>query len=269
MKRNSIIAICICALAIIAIGCDKTLSDYGDTKKLDNSYSFLKINYESNYANNRSVWFKINDQRVGGPLTARAPFPGGGYNTGGASTADVISVTPGTVKLSVILPYKVDNGLDSLVLYTTTFQMDAGKTYISHITDTTANTKSVLTQENVNLPDTNYARLHFLNLMPNVPAIDVYYGTTATTATDQRSDSLMVSNLGYMQNSADIKFKMGTTNAIWKIRVAGSGRTNNVISSYTSTSVPLSQRVLCGFALGYSGKTSAAQKPYISFLLVR
>jgi len=269
MKRNSIIAISVVSLAIIAIGCGKALTDYGNTQKLDNSYSFLKINYESNYSNNRSVWFKINDQRVGGPLTARWPFPGGGFNTSGASTADVISITPGATKLSVIVPYKFDNGLDSLVLYTTTFQLDAGKTYISHITDTAANTKSILTLENTILPDTSFARIHFLNLMPNVPAIDIYYGAAAVTATDQRSDSLMVSNLSYLQNSADIKMKVTTPNGIWKVRAAGTGRTNNTISSYTSTSIPLSQRVLCGFALGYNGKTSAAQKPYISFLLVR
>lgn len=147
--------------------------------------------------------------------------------------------------------------------------MDAGKTYIAHITDTAANTKSVLTQENVALPDTNYARFHFLNLMPNVPAVDIYYGTVATTVADQKSDSLMVSNLGYLKNSGDIKFKINGANGIWKIRAAGAPRINNTIASYTSTSVPLSQRVFCGFALGYSGKTTTAQKPYISFLLVR
>jgi hypothetical protein len=270
MKKISIITIGTVAFIVaIIVGCGKVVLNYGDVQLLDNTQATIKINNESLYANNRSVFYKINDVRVSGLFTARSPFPGGGYNTGGNNTADVLQVPAGTVKLSVVLPHKIDNGTDSVVLYTTTLQLDGGQSYTVHMADTAANTQTLLTKENLTLTDSSYCRMHFVNLMPNVPAIDVYYGTAATTVADQSTDSLFVGNLAFMKNSDDVKFKMNGANRIWKIRTAGSAKTNNVLASYTSTSVPTSQRVFVGFALGYNGKTTTVQKPYISFILIR
>jgi hypothetical protein len=269
MKKNSIIAICAIALAAIVIGCGKVALDYGNIQKLDDSQALLRINYVSQYANNRSVFFKVNDQRISSAVTARTPYPGGGYNTGGGNTADFLQFPAGTINFSVVMPHKIDNGTDSLVLYTTTFQLAGGKAYSAHITDTLANTKSLLTEETLMLTDSSYSRFHFVNLMPNVPAMDLYYGSAAVTATDQSTDSLIVGNVAYLQNTPDFRIKINGANKIWKIRAAGAAKNNTtVIASYTSTSVPASTRVFTAFASGYNGKTNT-QKPYISFFLVR
>lgn len=269
-KKSSIIAICFVALIAVVIGCGKAVIHYGDITLLDASQATIKINNESMYSNNRSVFYKINDQRVSGLFTARSPFPGGGYNTGGNNTADVLQVPSGAVQFSMVLPHKVDNGTDSLVLYSTTLQLEGSTNYTFHIADTAANTKSLLIKENLALADSGSARFHFVNLMPATPAVDIYYGTTSATAADQSSDVLVAGNLQFMQNSADVVLKIVGANGFWKVRAAGAAKTTaTVISTYTSTSVPSTTRVFVGFAIGYVGKTTAAQKPYFSFILLR
>lgn len=278
MKRISIIAICtMVVVSAVIVGCVKNVLNYGDIKKLDDTQALLKINYASQYANNRTVFFKINGQRVSYLVTGRTPFPGGGYNTGGANSADFMQVPAGDVKFAVGLPRKVDNGTDSLELYSTTVQLTGGKIYVLHVTDTAATTKSLLTEQNFTLPDSTIARFNFINLMPNVPAIDLYYGSAAVTATDQSTDSLLVGNVAYMQASREFTIRYNgllngvTTNKIFKIRPAGAPtNATSLLATYTSASVPANQRVFYAFASGYSGKVSpSTQRPYISFTLIR
>jgi hypothetical protein len=269
MKKISIIPFLAIAALLIIVSCKKGVFDYGDTVKMTGDQAALRINYVSQYANNRAIVIKINDKAVNTPIIARTPFPGGGYNTGGGNTADFLLVTAGTVKVSIVQPKKIYDGTDSLVLYTTTFQLEAGKNYVAHITDTAATTKSILTTENLTRPDTATCRLHFVNLIPNVAALDLYYGTA--TASDQSTDSLLISNLPYLENSPDFLLKIAGANKTFKIRAAGAAKTSaTVIASYSTTSVPANQRVFTAFASGYNGKVSpSTQRPYISFFLVR
>lgn len=280
MKKISIIITCAFALiSIIIIGCAKNVLNYGDIQKLDDTQALLKINYASQYANNRSVFFRINGQRVSYLVTGRTPFPGGGYNTGGANSADFMQIASGTTKFSVILPRKVDNGTDSLELFSTNIQLVGGKSYVLHVTDTSATTQTLLVEQKFNLPDTTLSRFNFVNLMPNVPAIDLYYGSTAVTVADQSADSLLVGNIGYLQASADFTIRYNglnpttglTTNKIFKIRPAGAAKTAaTLLATYTSASVPVNQRIFTAFASGYSGKSATStQRAFISFTLIR
>lgn len=270
MKKNSIISACILFAIVCVTGCKKNIINYNFVDYQDPSKALLKFNYASQYANNRSVYLKINDQRVSSLITGRTPFPGGGYNTGGSSTPDFLSVTPGNLKISIGMPKKVDNGSDSLVLFSTNISVAAGKNYSLHITDTAATTKTVLTEENFTRPDTLTARYRFINLMPNVPAIDLYYGSAAVSpsTTDQSMDSLVVGNVNYLAITPEFKMRAGVTK-IWKIRPAGAAKTvATILAYYTSSGSVLNQRVYTAFASGYSGKTNT-QKPYVSFYLIR
>ena len=56
----------------------------------------VKVNIFSHYRSNPSLQIKVNDQRVSNALTAATPFPGGGLNTGGGSTADYLAIAPGS-----------------------------------------------------------------------------------------------------------------------------------------------------------------------------
>ena len=270
MKKISIIALCTLAVVVIFGGCTKNVINYGDIDKLSDADALLKINYVSQYANNRSVFIKINDQRISSLITGRTPYPGGGYNTGGGNTADFLQVLAGDVKISVVQPKKINDGTDSIVLYTTTVNLAAGKYYVAHITDTAATTKTVLTEENFTLPDSLTTRYHFLNLMPNVPAIDLYWGTATTT--DQSTDSLLVGNVAFLANTPDFTIKNATTTfKTFKIRAAGAAKTSaTVLASYLPTTMSTSRRSYTAFATGYNGKVSpSTQRPYISFFLIR
>lgn len=247
-------------------GCDKNEINYGDFDKLTSDQALLKINNVSYYSDNRATYFKINNKRVSGLLTARSPFPGGGYNTGGASSPDFLTIPSGNVKLEIALPYKIDTGLDSLILYSTNLQITGGKNYVVHITDTAATTKNVLTEERFARADTATSRYRFINLMPNVPAVDLYYGSSATVHT---ADTLIAGNVSYLSTTNEIVLKSGQSKT-WKIRPAGAALTTpTILASYTSASTFTSERVYTIFASGYNGTTIAPRRPYVSFFLVR
>jgi hypothetical protein len=264
MKIFSTLSIFI--LIVVFIGCKKNVIDYGEIEKVSSDQALIKFDYASQYDDNRKVVLKINDIRVSYAITGRTPFPGGGFNTGGGSSPDFIPVNPGNVKVTVAQPYRVDTGLDSLILYTTNLQLQAGKNYVLHITDILTDTKSVLTEEDFIKADSGLVAYRFINLMPDVPAIDLYYGSTSTT--NNSIDTLIAGNVGYLNMTSQFKLKQGQSKR-WKIRPAGSAVTTaTVLASYSSTNTFRNQRVFNIFASGYKNKT-ATQSPFVSFFLIR
>jgi hypothetical protein len=240
------------------LSCKKNEIKYGDFDVVTPDQALLKVNYVSGYSFNPGVVFKLNNENVSNPITFRTPFPGGGFNTGGGSTADYLALSPGNKEFGVMLPKK-GTSIDSVSLFKTNISIEAGKNYTIHITDTGANMKSVLLADNVTKPDTGKAHYKFVNLMPNVPAVDLYYGTTVVAA-----------NIQYLKASSE--FVLPTTNVpalAWTIREAGTPVSSTALATYTSANTISPQRVYTVFALGYKGLASATdvRRPYVSFLL--
>lgn len=256
MKRISFFSIILFAAAFVMTGCEKNEINYGVTEPVADK-ALLKFNYVSSYAVNRAVQLSINGERVSNLITSRTPFPGGGYNTGGGSSPDYLTVNPGTLDIKISIP-KVGTNEDSVVYYTNTITVEANKNYTAHITDTAANTKTFLATDDFSLPDSGYVKYKFVNLMPNVPAVDLYYGTTK-----------VASDIAYLTASEYFTMAVPTSSLTWSIRAAGAAPTSTALASYASASTTLNRRVYTAFALGYSGSTDAARKPYISFLLNR
>jgi hypothetical protein len=265
MKRYTLLYL-ICSVLLLITGCEKNLLDYGDIVKVAPEQPLIKLNYASLYADNRQVIVKFNGKRVTSLMYGRTPFPGGGYNTYGDVRADYLTIDPGNVKLTVALPHKVDIGLDSLELYSTNINIERGKRYVAHITDTAAFVKTVLTEESFSKPDSGYATYRFINLMPNVPSIDLYYGQSATSVI---ADKLVAANISYLKISDYFTLNRASART-WKIRPAGAAVTNaTVIANYTSASTLLNQRTYTIYALGYNGITTVPRKPYLSFFHIR
>ncbi|MBB5441295.1 hypothetical protein HDC92_005002 [Pedobacter sp. AK017] len=261
--RNLLLVFC---SVLFMAGCDKTVLDYGDVQKLTPETPIIKINYASPYRDDRFVIIKFNGKRVTSKIQNRTPFPGGGFNTRGDVRADYLTVDPGNVKLTIAIPFKVDTGLDSLELFSTTMNIEKGKKYVVHIADTALSTKTVLTEENFLKPDSGYATYRFINLMPNVPAIDLYYGQSATVHT---ADRLVAGNIGYLQISNYITLNRQAART-WKIRPAGAALTTaTVLASYTSANTLLNQRTYTVYAHGYAGMATATERPYVSFFHIR
>lgn len=264
MRIFLVIFLCIALFSIVA--CDRNEINYGDTEYVSARDAVVKLNYASLYPDNRYVFIKFNGKRVTPLIRGRQPFPGGGYNTYGDVRADFLSIKPGNVKVEVVLPHSKDNGLDSVLLYSTDVVLDAGKRYTVHIADTGKLTRSVMSEEDFSMPDSGYARYRFINLMPNVPEIDLYYGQSATVVT---ADKKVASAIKFMEISDYITLNRASART-WKIRPAGAAVTNaTVLASYTSASTLLNQRTYTIYALGYNGVKVAPTMPYLSFFHIR
>lgn len=247
--------IAIIVIASIAISCSKNEINYGEFEILRDDQAMLKVNYNIAYGADPNVQININGKRVSTLIKTRYPYPGGGYGTLGDSRPDYLVIQPGASEVSISIP-KRGTSIDSVVLYKTGISTEAGKSYTLHLTDTAANTKSLLAVDNFVLPDSGFVKYKFVNLMPNVPSVDLYYGTT-----------LVVANIGYLKESEFfIRPVLAGTALAWTIRASGG---TTALATYTSVSTFLNRRIYTVFATGYSGRTDAVRKPYVGFFLTR
>lgn len=255
MRRNSNIYLVLTLFIGALSACEKNEIKYGDFDLVSPDQAQLKINNVSNYATNPSVYLAIDGKRVSNNITARTPFPGGGYNTGGGSTADYLTFAPGKHTFSLVIPQKVNPSVDSVTLFTTEVTLNAAKRHSLHITDTATNTQALLLEDDGAKADSGFVKYKFVHLMPNVPAIDLYFGTNK-----------VADNIAY-KGSVEFTMPQPAVNAAWTIREAGVTATS--LATYTSASTITNTRSYCVFALGYKGQADAARKPYVSFYLIR
>ncbi len=258
MKKTLINTI-IAATVLLTAGCSKDVTEIDYTAPrtfVDPSVSsLLKINYMSLYAGNTGVQLSINNQRVSGLVTNRTPFPGGGYNTNGSNFADYLVVKPGANILSIAIPKRLTN-VDSIALFSAPITVEAGKNYTAHIADTSTKTKLFLLEDDLALPDTGSVKYRFINLMPNAPFVDLYYGTDR-----------MATNIAYLAASPIFTMRVPPILLAWTIRETGTLPTSTALATFTSANTYLTRRVYSAFAVGYKGSTAANTRPYISFNL--
>lgn len=253
MRKFPIIISSLFSLALVS-GCKKEFKPVAEYQTSVPTQANLKINYNSAYNANPSVQIKINDVRVSNLLTARTPFPGGGFNTGGDNRPDYLQVNPGAVKISISIPKK-DTPTDSIVLFTSNINVEANKYYTAHITDTAANTKLLLQTDDLANPAANTSRYKFVHLIPNVGALDLYHGGV-----------LVASNVPYL-GSVTFTRPIPGASSVWDLREAGTSPTSTVLATYTSANTIINMRVYTIFAVGYKGQTSTVRRPYVSFFL--
>lgn len=228
----------------------------------------LKINLGFAYTvNYNTLLLKINDSVVSNSLTTRNPFPGGGYNTGGSNFALYLAVKQGDNTVAVVIP-KFGTKIDSVVLYKTTINIPDNKPYTLHIADTLVNstlnnTKSVLVKNIINDMDTGWCRFKFVNMIPNLTAVDLYLNGVLIksaipfmTATDTFSVRTGVYQPGYTS-------AITTT---WAVRPAGALATSTATASYPSSNGLQSQKVMTIFSMGYAGMTGT-RLPFVCFTL--
>jgi hypothetical protein len=248
------IAVALVSSMLIVGGCEKNEIKYGEFDVVSPEQALVKFNFVSSYFTNPQINISIDGNRVSNPITSRTPFPGGGLNTGGGSTADYLALTPGAHTIKIAVPQK-GTGVDSLKLYEAPITIEGGKAQTIHITDTAGNTQMVMFTDDRTRPDSGVIRYRFVNLMPNQAALDLYYGTTVVAA-----------NVQYKEGK-EFTMSVPATSLAWAIRPAGAAPASTAIVSYTSASSITNRRVYTVFALGYSGLVSPdARRPFLSFL---
>jgi hypothetical protein len=206
----------------------------------------LKIVHASAYTTNYTVQLKVNDVRVSNNITYSTPFPGGGLNTGGSNMPWYMSLTPGLQKITMSVP-KVGTNADSIMLYNGSLTLTADYYYTVFLADTAANTLMLMFTENKTMPALGTSRFKFLNLVPNLPLADLYYGTNK-----------VASAIPYGSGGAEfIQNKNDTTH--WYLRAAGALPTSAAIAVYPAASAaPMTvpnQRVFTVYSRGYVGGT--------------
>lgn len=243
MKIRFILAGLVITLSLA--GCEKNtfrVSNYQDAAQL----ARVKVNFFSMYRTLPPYQVKVNDVRVSNNLGYSpnpTPFPGGGLNTGGGSTNDYLAITPGTAKISVSLP-KTGTTDDSAQLASVSATFESGKKYSVYFSDTSSKLMSLVVVDTLARPDSGYAKYKFVNLMPDVPALDLYIGTTK-----------VASNIPYQGVSASFLVPTNSSSTTWAIRTVG-GTTNLI--TYPSASSVNNQRVYTVIARGYNGVTATS-----------
>lgn len=262
MKSRISIFSLLLVFAFAWAGCEKHADRIADFTVVDATQNaFVKINYASAYQANQAVQLKINDVRVSNTINYSYPFPGGGLNTNGASDPLYFPIAAGNTKISVVVPAR-NTTTDSLQLFTGTIATQAGKYYTYNIVDTGANAQPVVVEDDPSIVPAGFGRFRFTNLMPNQPALDLYYGTTVVAA-----------NIAYKATSASFDLPTTTTAATFTIRPAGAAATTTALATYPATGtygIPNS-RSLTVFARGYSSITSTSdpRRGQLSLFFVR
>lgn len=216
----------------------------------------VKIIYASAYTVNSSVHLRLNGVRVSNNITNTTPFPGGGLNTGGASSPWYLGVTPGITTVTLAIP-NAGTGVDSVTLYNGSSYFAADRYYSAFLTDTAAKTQMVILNDDPTLPANGFSRFRFVNLMPNQISMDLYAGTTK-----------VASDIVYKTTSPDFLLPKGDT-VRWSVRPAGAAPTSTPIAFYPAYTLGpytvLDQRVLTVFSRGYNGGTGN-KVPNVSLL---
>jgi hypothetical protein len=231
-----------------------------------NTQGQLKINLGFAYTINYSVLLKINDSVVSNPLTSRNPFPGGGYNTGGSNLALYLAVKQGDNNLAVVIP-KFGTTIDSVVLYKTKFNIPDNNPYTLHVADTLVsptvnNTQSILVKNIINNVDTGWCRFKFVNMIPNLTAVDLYLNGVK-----------IKSAIPYMASTDTFSVRTGVyqpgytgATTTWTVRPAGALATSAATATYANALGLQSQKVMTIFTMGYSGMTGN-RLPFVCFTL--
>lgn len=212
----------------------------------------LKIVNANAFTISYNVQLKVNNDRVSNNIAFNTPFPGGGLNTGGSNVPWYLSLYPGPTNLLMSLP-KTGTNEDSVILASRMITTEPSKYYTAFFTDTAANTKVVLVQDNPEYLTSNHSRFKFVHLMPNVPAVDVYF-----------AGNRLFTNVQYQQSTSEVALISGTS-GVWQIRTAGSAATSTPIASYPTTGVQTVpyRRKFTVYSRGYSG-TTGNRAPAIS-----
>ena len=235
--------------------CNKDVVEPFDVTYNTSEQAYVKIIHASPYRNNPVVQLKLNDSRVSGNITYSTPFPGGGLNTGGSNFPYYLPVNPGSNKIALSIQ-KQGTGIDSIQLYATNLNLQAGKYYSVFLADTSLNTASVILEDDMTPVTGDVSKSRFVNLIPNLAAVDLYFGTT-----------LVAGNIPYKGASATFTLPRAAVNQ-WRIRPAGAAPTSTAIAIYpsgtTNMTIPFN-KYMTVYARGYNGVTGTETRvPAIS-----
>jgi hypothetical protein len=245
MKKLFFLSITFATITILMVGCDKNGLTFSDYQTVGSDKAQLKVNFFSMYRALPPYQIKLNNARVSNSLLNNAnptPFPGGGLNTGGGNYPDYLAVNSGNNSIAISIP-KAGTNTDSIVLGSATGNLTAGKKYSLYFADTGVNMTTVLVEDSLPAPDSGFTKFRFVNLIPDMAAVDLYLGTVK-----------VASNIPYKGVSPSFVIPTNNASTTWALRTVGGAV--NLTPTYASASTLGNQRVFTIIARGYNSVTS-------------
>lgn len=248
MKKQYSIFVALLAGATLLAACEKNSFKVSERTEVNNA-ALLKIGFFAGSIANPSMQLKVNGERVSPSLVYNTPFPGGGLNTLGSNHSDYLTFTPGEYTLSFSIP-KVGTNEDSVKVLEQKVTLSTDKQTM-FVSDSMPNITTVLVKDVAEHPtDSGKVRVKFVNLMPNVAAVDFY-----------RDAELIAANVPY---KGVVEYKdifAGTVN-YW-VRETGTATNLNAAKTMALTA----GRIYTIFSRGYKGKTGTLA-PNVSAMIV-
>lgn len=168
------------AAILLFTACKKNAYNITDRQTVDGK-SLVKIGLFNMTIATTNLLIYNNGDRISGAVASPYPYPGGGFNTSGNSNGDYFAVNPGNNKFEL---FTTNPGTANIItkFFETTQNLEANKKYTIYTTDTAANVVAILAPDDAVAPDSGFARIRFINLIPNSNSVDFYKGTTLLKA---------------------------------------------------------------------------------------
>lgn len=243
-------------LLLSIIGCEK--NTYQVTERtVNDGAAQVKLGYFSAYTVTPNTILYVNDAPVSNTLAAPISFPGGGFNMGGLSNGDYLFIKPGSTKISGFRPIQ-GTGNIMTKLFEFTQEFNGNTNYTFYITDTASSTAGFALEDTKVKPDSGFARCKFVNIMPNLPAVDLYKGPNLAGAV------LLQGNISYKAASPSFDITLPLIDSFY-IRPAGAATTTPPIARRLFSFA--NQRIYTMLARGYNGSTSTNLAPNLSVIV--
>lgn len=250
MKRNCLFLFA-CILSICA--CEKNSFNITERLGVDGK-ALVKIGLFNMTSASTNLLIFNNGERISGPVASPYPYPGGGFNTGGNSNGDYFAVKPGANKFEL---FTTNPGTANVIakFFETSQTLEANKKYTIYTTDTATNATAIIAPDDAVAPDSGFARIRFINLIPNSGSVDFYQGNTRLKSAVKYKD---------FTEFFDIP---ATTVDTFSIRLAGAATgPANTATAFYRLATNTNQRIyslLCRGYLGIAGTTDL-RRPLVS-----
>ena len=257
MKQNKIFFLPFFIAAVVFFSCKKNTYNTVD-RTTNEGAAQVKLGYFSPYTVLPNTILYVNDKAVSNTLVAPISFPGGGFNMGGSSNGDYLLVTAGSAKIQGFVPVPGTGNIASkLFEFTQTF--NANTNYTFFITDTGATTQGFSIEDTKIAPDSGFARLKFVNAIPNT-AVDLYKGANNGVAT------LFQANVLFKQATTGFDLQVPVSDSFF-IRPAGASASTVPIARRAWAANLTNKRIYTMLARGYNGATATNLVPNLSVIV--
>jgi hypothetical protein len=245
-------------VVLVTAGCKKN-SFFVTERENPQGKALVKMALFSTTLNTVNVLISVNDQRVSNPQpNFNGAYPGGGLNTSGNANSDFLAVDPGEAKFVLDIP-NPGTSIPFAKYFEGTTTLEANKRYVFVVCDTGATTTSFRVNADGPKPDSGFSAMIYAHAIPNVPAVDVYKGANATTAT------ILFTNVLY-KGSTEYAVFPAVTDSIF-IRPAGSPVSTTPIARRGFTFA--NQRLNVVISRGYNNSTGTNRAPNLSLFYIQ